>query len=124
MSTIIWLSIASLLFLASAIVYRLYLHPLAGVPGPKLAALTSWYEFYYDCVLGGKYCFKIDELHKQYGEFGAIKRTHIPSHSHWLTSDNRLLCSHQSLGSPHQRSSILGRPLLQQYETGQGQLVL
>ncbi|KAF4630224.1 hypothetical protein G7Y89_g7918 [Cudoniella acicularis] len=34
---------------------------------PKLAALTLWYEFYYDVWLGGKYVFKIQELHKQYG---------------------------------------------------------
>ncbi|KAL9003590.1 MAG: hypothetical protein Q9188_003556 [Gyalolechia gomerana] len=48
-------------------IYRLYFHPLAHIPGPKLAALTSWYEFYYDVVRPGRYVFKIRELHKQYG---------------------------------------------------------
>jgi len=48
-------------------IWRLYLSPLAQVPGPRLAALTWWYEFYYDIVLGGQYVFKIIELHKQYG---------------------------------------------------------
>ena len=43
--------------------YRLYLNPLAKFPGPKLAALTLWYEFYYDVVKRGRYTWKIAELH-------------------------------------------------------------
>ena len=50
------------------IVYRLFFHSLAKIPGPKLAALSRLYEFYYDCILGGKFVFKIEELHEQYGE--------------------------------------------------------
>jgi hypothetical protein len=46
---------------------RLYFHPLAHIPGPKLAALTWWYEFYFDGIQQGRYVFKIQELHKQYG---------------------------------------------------------
>ncbi|EGO51550.1 hypothetical protein NEUTE1DRAFT_104586 [Neurospora tetrasperma FGSC 2508] len=48
-------------------IYRLYLSPLADIPGPRLAALTKWYEFYYEVILHGQYTFKIIELHKQYG---------------------------------------------------------
>ncbi|KAI1101930.1 cytochrome P450 [Jackrogersella minutella] len=47
--------------------YRLYLHPLARIPGPKLAAVTRLYEGYYDLYQSGQYTFKIAELHKQYG---------------------------------------------------------
>jgi len=47
--------------------YRLFSHPLAGFPGPKLAAISRWYEGYYDLVLGGQYTLKIRELHGQYG---------------------------------------------------------
>ncbi|KAG9258790.1 cytochrome P450 [Emericellopsis atlantica] len=48
-------------------IYRLYFHPLAKVPGPKLAALTTWYCAYYDIIEGGQYVWKIKELHDQYG---------------------------------------------------------
>ena len=47
--------------------YRLYFHPLAKFPGPKLAAATLWYEFYYDCILFGQYTFKIGRMHEKYG---------------------------------------------------------
>ncbi|KXT12271.1 hypothetical protein AC579_2041 [Pseudocercospora musae] len=48
-------------------IYRLLLHPLSSIPGPKLAALTWWYEIYYDVCLPGQYNFKILSLHKKYG---------------------------------------------------------
>lgn len=48
-------------------VYRLYLSPVAKFPGPKLAALTFWYEFYYDVIKRGQYTWKIQDLHRQYG---------------------------------------------------------
>jgi hypothetical protein len=48
-------------------VYSIYFGPLAKFPGPKLAAATLWYEFYYDVILTGQYTFKIKELHQKYG---------------------------------------------------------
>lgn len=58
-------------FVIARSVYRLYLHPLANVPGPKLAALTSWYELWYDCFKegGGQYAFKMREMHDAYGNY-------------------------------------------------------
>ena len=65
------LTIAAIIALASYIVYgalyRLFFSPIASFPGPRLAALTLWYEFYYDVVKQGRYSWKIAELHKKYG---------------------------------------------------------
>ncbi|WPB07075.1 uncharacterized protein RHO25_011735 [Cercospora beticola] len=47
--------------------YRLYFHPLAGFPGPRIAAFTRAYEFYYDVFLSGDYTFAIKEMHQRYG---------------------------------------------------------
>jgi hypothetical protein len=56
------------LYGASLAIYRLYFHPLAGFPGPKIAAATRWYEFYYDVIKRGKYVYKIEEMHRKYGK--------------------------------------------------------
>ena len=66
------------LYLLSLSFYRLYLSPAAKFPGPKLAALTFWYEFYHDVRREGQYTWKIRDLHRQYGMrlklFFSIKR--------------------------------------------------
>ena len=64
-TTVVVLLIATV----SEVLRRLFLHPLAHIPGPRLAALTWWYEFYYDIIQPGKYIFHIQELHKTYGTF-------------------------------------------------------
>ncbi|RYP27099.1 hypothetical protein DL767_007796 [Monosporascus sp. MG133] len=64
-----WLHIAVIIALLfpSLAIYRLFFHPLAKFPGPKLAAITRYVEAYYDVVCGGQYTFKIAEMHKKYG---------------------------------------------------------
>ncbi|KAI0877415.1 cytochrome P450 [Hypoxylon argillaceum] len=42
-------------------------HPLAKIPGPRLAAISYWYEVYYDVVLGGQYFKRIRDMHREYG---------------------------------------------------------
>jgi hypothetical protein len=65
------------LYLVSLVVYRLYLSPLARFPGPKLAALSNWYEFYYDVVRQGEFTWHIQKLHKQYGPIIRITPTEL-----------------------------------------------
>jgi len=48
------------------LVYRLYFHPLAKFPGPKLAAATSLYNAYYDIMQPGLVKM-LPELHRNYG---------------------------------------------------------
>jgi hypothetical protein len=58
---------AAFLYVVYAMVYRLYLSPIAHLPGPKLAALTTLYEFYYDFIHLGQFYFQLERLHQQYG---------------------------------------------------------
>ncbi|KAK5166725.1 uncharacterized protein LTR77_008269 [Saxophila tyrrhenica] len=59
----------AILYLVSLVLYRLFLHPVCSFPGPKLAAATKWYEFYYDVLNapGGQFSRHVEELHRQYG---------------------------------------------------------
>lgn len=67
MPIVIIFLIAYPLYLIARTIYRLYFHPLAAFPGPKIAACTILYEAYYDIILRGKYTFQIIDLHKTYG---------------------------------------------------------
>ncbi|KAH6706484.1 cytochrome P450 [Leptodontidium sp. MPI-SDFR-AT-0119] len=60
-------------YLLGLAVYRLYFSPLAKFPGPKIAALTSLYQFYYDVIKGGQYIWVIEEMHKKYGPIIRIR---------------------------------------------------
>ncbi len=46
------------------IFYRLYQHPLAGFPGPFLAAITDYYIVYHD---DWKEDDQLEKLHRNYG---------------------------------------------------------
>lgn len=50
-------------------VRRLFFHPLSKFPGPRVAAITRWYEFYYDVIEGGTFFKKYLGLHKKYSKY-------------------------------------------------------
>ena len=56
------------LYQIGLIIYRLFLSPIANIPGSKLSAATGWYETYYDVYKGGKFIFEIEKWHQQYGK--------------------------------------------------------
>ncbi|KAI9642746.1 hypothetical protein NHQ30_008477 [Ciborinia camelliae] len=57
------------LYVATTAIYRLYFSPLAGFPGPRLAALTKWTEVYYELMHGdgGQFVWVYADWHKKYG---------------------------------------------------------
>ena len=68
-----WAVVAVLSWLAFKVLQALYnispLHPLSGVPGPKLAGATYLPEFYHDVILVGRYTHAIKKMHEKYGKY-------------------------------------------------------
>lgn len=56
-----------LLYCFLTAVYRLRFSPIAHIPGPRFAALTTLYEFYHDFIHLGQFYFQIQKLHEEYG---------------------------------------------------------
>lgn len=46
---------------------RLVFHPLRTFPGPKIAALTSWYVAYWETIRDGMLAKELEHLHQIYG---------------------------------------------------------
>lgn len=58
-----------LLHLAVTAIYNIWFHPLAKFPGPKIAVIGPWYEFYHDVIRDGRYLWKIEKMHEIYGKY-------------------------------------------------------
>lgn len=65
---IAFFTLVAIVYTLGLVVYRLVLHPVAKFPGPKIAAATFWYEFYYDVVRRGRYFKEIEKMHAKYGK--------------------------------------------------------
>ncbi|MCJ1447230.1 MAG: hypothetical protein MMC23_007741 [Stictis urceolatum] len=95
-------------YLVTLGLYRLIFHPLAKFPGPKLAAVSRYYEAYHDVIQDGQYTNKIAELHRSYGPIIRISphELHINDPSfyeklyrqegHW----NKYAWSYDAFGAP------------------------
>jgi cytochrome P450 len=71
------------LYWLTVFIYRVYLSPLSHIPGPKLAAATFWYEFYYEIYPNQfQYLWKIQALNNQYGPIVRINPLHVHIHDH------------------------------------------
>lgn len=69
MASIVSLGFAGLLaFFVVRAIYRLYFHPLSNFPGPKLAAISSAYEFYFNVIKRGTFIWELERLHEIYGK--------------------------------------------------------
>lgn len=64
---VFFLAFLQVAYLVSLFIARLYFSPIARFPGPRLAAVSYFYEFYYDFICRGQYEFKIEYLHEKYG---------------------------------------------------------
>ncbi|KAJ4992818.1 hypothetical protein SVAN01_01522 [Stagonosporopsis vannaccii] len=51
-----------------AVIYNVYFHPLAEFPGPRLAATTTYWKAYVECVANRSFCHELVSLHAQYGD--------------------------------------------------------
>lgn len=59
--------IIALAYLCFAVASRLVFHPLKNFPGPRMAAFTEMYAFYYEIWKNGLMVQHIKELHRAYG---------------------------------------------------------
>jgi hypothetical protein len=61
------LSATAVAYIIWKVVYNTFLHPLAKIPGRKLAGISRLYEWYWDCVQPGLYSFEIMKMHSELG---------------------------------------------------------
>ncbi|KAI0401632.1 cytochrome P450 [Xylaria palmicola] len=80
---------AYVVYIVALVIRRAYFHPLSHIPGPWLARVSYWAEFYHDC-LGEGYVKIYPGLHAKYGPVVRVtpSRVHIsdPKYFHEIYS--------------------------------------
>jgi hypothetical protein len=83
------LAIGAVAFAVLLSLWRIYLHPLRNIPGPKLAACTDYYRIYFDTFRDGM-VKTIPELHQHYSTSDNIapdiiylQDSRLPRGAHW-----------------------------------------
>ncbi|KAF9039634.1 cytochrome P450 [Hymenopellis radicata] len=71
---------------------RLYLHPLKAFPGPRLAALTDYYQAYYEVWRNGMFTRHTEDLHRLYGPVVRVR----PNELHFQSPE-----AYFAIYSPH-----------------------
>ncbi|KAF7536952.1 hypothetical protein G7054_g4077 [Neopestalotiopsis clavispora] len=66
-STFAIIGAAFIAFIFLKAIYNIYFHPLRNFPGPKLAAVGPFYEFYYDVIRDGMFMWEVERMHRTYG---------------------------------------------------------
>ena len=95
-STIQVATLSLILYYIALVVYRLYFSPIAKFPGPKIAASTLWYEFYYDVVKKGQYTWEIGKMHEKYGKLRSATSAGSCLHQYEAQSSVSILTSFTS----------------------------
>ncbi|KAJ5986495.1 cytochrome monooxygenase aflU [Penicillium sp. IBT 35674x] len=74
-----------LISLVTRLIYRVYFHPLSKIPGPKLAAATSAYIFYFNVIKQGTFIWQLERLHEVYGPIVRVspREVHIKDSNYY-----------------------------------------
>ncbi|KAK0432330.1 cytochrome P450 [Armillaria borealis] len=72
---------ATVIWCIYLVLSRLVFHPLRVFPGPKMAALTSWYVAYWETIRDGMLANQLEKLHQIYGPVVRI----APNELHFST---------------------------------------
>lgn len=76
------LPVAGLAWVIAKAVYNVYFHPLAGFPGPRMAAATVWWKIHLELVKQESMSLVLWDLHAKYGIFNMCFHapyTHFPA---------------------------------------------